>query len=156
MNTEHIQAQREILAAEFKRDVSFSKDEKDKKIIYENQRKTANEIMLTFFNGVTKFVQLIAQPGSGKTSVFFYLIYLMCTHIDDNFIIPVKRVFVITGMNDKDWEKQTKRNILPGCKKSHVYHGGCLKKLNRKIEKLKSKHAFNNCLIVIDECHVAA
>jgi hypothetical protein len=157
MNSNLAEAQREILATQFKHKVSlFQANDQKEKTIFDNQINAANDIMNKFLNGVTKFIQLIAQPGSGKTSVFFYLIYLMCTHIDDNFIVPVKRVFVITGMNDKDWEKQTRKNILPGCKKSHIFHGGCLRKLNMKIEKLKRKNEFNNCLFIIDECHVAA
>jgi len=157
MNTIQALAQRDALANKLKEKVALSKASPDKeKTVFDNQIEAAYKIMNYYLNGQTKFVQLIAQPGSGKTSVFFYLAFLMCTHIDDNFIIPKKHVFVITGMNDKDWEIQTKENKLPGCKKENIFHGGCLRKLDDIVEELKRKNKFNNCLFIIDECHVAA
>ena len=157
MNSIQALAQRDSLAKKLKDKVSLFEASNDKeKTVFHNQIIAANDIMTYYLNGQTKFVQLIAQPGSGKTSVFFYLAYLMCTHIDDSFIIPKKHVFVITGMNDKDWELQTKENKLPGCKRENIYHGGCLRKLDIVVENLKRKQQFNNCLFIIDECHVAA
>ena len=131
--------QREELSAQYKR------KELKTKIAYENQMDAALCIAENFANG--KVAQtLVAQPGAGKTGTFLYVAYLMCIHPDENAIIPDNNVYILTGMCDIDWEKQTKNNMLPKFEKN-VYHSGQLKNIT-DIRK--------NSLIIIDECHIAS
>ena len=50
---------------------------------------------------------LVVHPGSGKTGTFLNVAYKYSTHLDNQFMIPYKKVFILTGMSDIDWEKQT-------------------------------------------------
>jgi hypothetical protein len=120
----------------------------NKKYIYPNQIKAAEEIVNAFLNKNKKGVSLIALPQVGKTGTFIYTAYLMATHHDNNKILKSTNIFIITGMSDVEWEKQTINDMLE-CFKDNVFHHGKLPKFMKKFEKTEGKK-----LLIIDESHI--
>ena len=123
-------------------------DNKGKQYIYPNQIKAAEEIVNSFLNNNKKAISLIALPQVGKTGTFIYVSYLMASNPDNNKILNSKNIFIITGMSDTEWEKQTKNDMLPSFK-NNVYHHGKLNQFNKNFKKTKGAK-----LLIIDESHI--
>lgn len=107
------------------------------------QKKTAQKILKKFTT--SQLITLIAPPQWGKTGTFLRVAYKMCLEND----VIATQVYIITGMADKIWEKQTKQRMLPEFR-NNVYHRGRVHKL---IPDLKQAE---NALLIIDECHFAS
>jgi hypothetical protein len=122
----------------------------NKKYIYDNQIEAAVEIMEYLFNEDIKAVSLVALPQVGKTGTFVYCTYLAMTHPDNEKIFEPENIFIISGLNDLEWEKQTKDDMLESLK-NNVYHLGQLNKFNEKVNSINN----SKILIIIDECQVA-
>ena len=116
-----------------------------KVMVYENQKAKAMEIQSCFLENISH-VTLVASPQWGKTGVALYLMYLMTTLPDDDAMIHPDNTFVICGMSDKDWLKQTKQR-MPRIFRDRVYHRN---NIHYMIEHLSRAR---DCLIVVDECH---
>jgi hypothetical protein len=119
------------------------------RLVYDNQASTAHRICSELTTGGKVCVTLIAQPGAGKTGTFLQTAFLMCTHIEEEFVIDYKKVFIISGMQDVDWQEQTKDNMLASFS-NQVYHRGQLQKAKDALRGIE------NAFIIIDECHIAA
>lgn len=116
------------------------------RIVYDSQRNKANDVYGAFLDGVS-LVNLIAPPQWGKTGTLLYTAYLMTTHPDDAIMTLPENVFIITGMSDKEWERQTRNRMLP-IFGDNVYHRarfqqGVAERLARA----------RDSFIIIDECH---
>ena len=122
----------------------------NKKYIYDNQIEAAVEVMDNLFNDDIKAVSLVALPQVGKTGTFIYCTYLAMTHPDNQKIFEPENIFIISGLNDLEWEKQTKNDMFDSLK-NNVYHLGQLSKFNEKVNSINNK----KILIIIDECQVA-
>lgn len=135
---------REIVRAHWngKEDVMRKKGEE---LVYQNQKEKAIDIYSAFMLGVS-LVTLVTSPQWGKTGVAMYLMYIMTTHNDDSKMTHPDNVFLITGMSDKDWRKQTKERMLD-CFKDRVYHRNDMHKMIAEVANKK------DVLIIIDECH---
>jgi len=120
------------------------------KYVYDNQKETAHQIMNYIFDNAVKAVTLVALPQAGKTGTFAYCTYLALTHVDNNKIYEPENIFIISGLNDLDWQEQTERDMMPSLK-SNVYHLGKLKEFNDKLKGIANSKIF----IIIDECQVA-
>lgn len=135
---------REIVRANWngKEDIMRKKGEE---LAYSSQKEKAIEVYAAFMSGVS-LVTLVTSPQWGKTGVAMYLMYMMTTHNDDTKMTHPDNVFIITGMSDKDWRKQTKERMLD-CFKDRVYHRNDMHKM---IAEVSNKQ---DVLIIIDECH---
>ena len=120
--------------------------EKGEVLVHDDQKAFATKIFDAFVAGVC-VVSLIASCQMGKTGTALYLMKLMTMNPDDNFVIHPDNVFFITGMSDVEWKKQTKKRMLRCF--ANVYHRNDLRRMLPKIRGKK------NCLIVLDECHMA-
>ena len=118
-------------------------------VLYEPQKEASTKAVEAFMS--KQVVLCFAQPQSGKSGYMLYLAYLMATHPSSLFI-KASNIFIFTGMNDVDWKNQIKDDMLPKFKEN-VYHLGDLKKLQRAIQNIP---AGEKCLIMWDECHIAA
>jgi hypothetical protein len=119
---------------------------KGERIVYDSQRNKANDVYGAFLEGVS-LVNLIAPPQWGKTGTMLYTAYLMTTHPDDAIMTLPENVFIITGMSDKEWERQTKGRMLP-IFGDNVYHRA---RFQQGIaERLAGAR---DSFIIIDECH---
>lgn len=120
------------------------------------QKLAAAMCFLAFFvkRARRTWVHLAAEMQAGKTGVVTALIRLMLSNIDKLKIRP-NRVFVITGMGDNSWKKQT-RDRLPKDVRANVHHSGGLNKVIKALRSLAVDRELSNVLIVIDESHLAA
>jgi len=126
----------------------------EKEMVYPNQIEAAGEIVHELF-GLNKVVTtLIALPQVGKTGTFLEVAYRACTHPDDSKIIDPRNVFIITGMSDRDWQKQTEADMLEPFKR-RVYHRGKLNTKDREDGFYTNLANARNALIILDECHIA-
>uniref|UniRef100_A0A6C0K4H1 Helicase ATP-binding domain-containing protein n=1 Tax=viral metagenome TaxID=1070528 RepID=A0A6C0K4H1_9ZZZZ len=116
----------------------------------------ALQAFLYFFVAGTQraWVHLAAEMQAGKTGVLNALLRLVFSNCATLKITP-DRVFVITGMNDNAWVKQTKER-LPFGVRSGVAHNGGLGKIVRALDALHAASPLANILIVVDESHLAS
>ena len=117
----------------------------------------AFQCFLWFFvaEGKKAWVHLAAEMQAGKTGVVTALVRLLFANARLLGVSP-ERVFVITGMNDNAWVKQTKAR-LPNGMRNGVAHNGGLGKIVRDLKGL-AEHAggLRNVLVVVDESHERA
>ncbi len=118
----------------------------------------ALEIMAWMFGVANKcWIHLAAEMQAGKTGVINALIRLI--FIPSNFRkiqISPQNVFIITGMNDNAWKKQTK-DRMPKDIHQNIHH---LKGLPSVVAAFDRSHAspigFKNILVILDESHIAS
>jgi hypothetical protein len=134
-----IQCQKEILQQE----IQIS--ELDGLKIYPNQQSAAQKTVETFLDRQVTCVLTIAHTQSGKTG---YLTSFINQFLQYN-TINVNHIFIITGHSSKEWVKQTKTRV-PRCLEKQVYHRNSLEKFTKDIS------GKTNCLVLIDEVHVAS
>jgi hypothetical protein len=123
----------------------------NKQLVYDNQMIAAKKIIEHFKNGKS-LVQLVAQPGSGKTGVGLQVLYEMTTDSSDKDCILSENTYCVSGMDDTDWTDQFKSCILPSFQE-RVYHRSLFKKNGEKTDKFPS---LTNGFLLTDECHYAS
>ena len=120
----------------------------------------AYQIFILFFvirDRKKAWVHLGAEMQAGKTGVLAGLIRLILTNFEKLQIHP-SNIFVITGMSDTAWKKQTKERLIADVRGGveHNARGG----LDRIAEEMYRMHArageLRNILIIVDESHIAA
>lgn len=131
------------------KECEFKKNNPNKKLVYDNQKLTAEQVINEFNNNNKIAISLISLPQVGKTGTFLYIAYLMAIYNDDNKVINPENIFIITGMSDLDWQSQTKSDMLPSFQ-NNVYHHGQLDGFKENYKKRNGKK-----LIIIDESHIA-
>ena len=117
----------------------------------------ALQVFAWMFGAANKcWIHLTAEMQAGKTGVINALIRLML--ISENFSKIKTRpddMFIITGMNDNAWKKQTKIR-MPKELHTNIHH---LKGLPSVVTAFKSRYeksGFKNILVVLDESHIAS
>jgi len=113
--------------------------------IYENQKKSGEELVEIFENKREKILSLvILSPQGGKTGI-------LCSSIKEfmNIGTPYENIFIITGLSSIEWKRQT-QNRIPIQLHKNIYHRQDLEK--NFIENIKGKQ---NVLILIDEIQIA-
>lgn len=126
-------------------------DDPHKRLIYDNQQEVALEIVSSFITDAVYLAVLIAQMQVGKTGACLATAYHMCTHPDDNKVIDMNNVVIITGMSDTEWKEQTQKSMITSFA-TNVFHRGNFKD-TRLVELLRNR---SNMLIIIDEAHIAS
>jgi hypothetical protein len=149
-NKSILDLQKEYVKTQFQLAEKEFKEKNNKEYIYHNQKETAQNIINEFFINDKKAVSLVALPQVGKTGTFLYTAYLASTYDDNNKVISPENIFIITGMSDREWQKQTENDMIDSFKKN-VFHHGKLSKFGKKIKEKDGQ----NILIIIDECHIA-
>jgi hypothetical protein len=118
----------------------------------------ALQMFAWFFGGVNKcWVHLAAEMQAGKTGVINALIRMMFNTVNFRKIqIAPQSVFIVTGMNDNAWKKQTK-DRMPKDIHSNVHHLKGLANVIASLEhRANSPAGFKNILVVLDESHIAS
>lgn len=100
------------------------------------------------------WVHLGAEMQAGKTGVINALVRLILKNGRKLRYDP-RRIFVLTGMNDNAWKKQT-RERLPAALHGNVYHNGGLSNFAKAITSLAAGEELANVLIILDESHLAS
>lgn len=100
------------------------------------------------------WVHLAAEMQAGKSGVANTLIRLVLRNSAKIGIRP-ERIFVLTGMSDDAWKKQTKYRV-PREVRNNVHHSGGLKHVQQQLMKLAAKDGLRDVLIILDESQVAS
>jgi hypothetical protein len=132
------------------------KDEKASDNPHSPQYLASLDVFLRFFVLKKMWVHLAASMQAGKTGVINSLIRLMM--ITANFrklLIAPSSIFLITGMSDNAWKKQT-RERMPGVIHENIQHSGGLDRVKSQLIKKAKGGVLQNVLIVIDESHFAS
>lgn len=122
-------------------------DKPDAKLVYPNQEEAAWKIVQLFHAGKMA-VTLLALPQVGKTGVMLEVAYSMATSNNDSILVKPENIYIISGMNDIDWQKQTKENF-PDALNEKVF-------TRSEFNNIHTLDSLENALIIIDECHIAA
>lgn len=126
-------------------------DNPEQRLIYDNQKEVALEIVDSFMNNDVYLAVLIAEMQVGKTGACLGTAFYMCTHSDDSKIIDRDNVITLTGLSDTEWKTQTKMSMINSFARN-VFHRGNFKD-KRLLDILKNG---SNMLIIVDESHIAS
>lgn len=110
--------------------------------IFPNQLCDANEIVSLFYEKNLRVISILKKTKVGADGLMIAIAMLMCTHINDDFVVNPANVRIITGMSNSSWEKDMKEKA-PNCFKDKIFHHGKLKKSDLS--------GIRNGLIIIDE-----
>jgi hypothetical protein len=124
------------------------KRQKNEEFVYPNQKEAALKCVEAFQSGITQ-VCLVAQPGTGKTGASLEIMHLLTTHINDDDCILKENLWILSGMNDKEWAKQYFKNMIKSFRE-HIHHRGNLMKNKNEISQIQGG------LLITDECHIAS
>jgi hypothetical protein len=122
-------------------------------IVYPNQKHAADRAIQFLLMDRTPLVNLVAQPGVGKTGTFLEVAIQATTFPDPARRVAVEDLFIVTGMSDTDWLKQTTDRMLPVFR-PRVFHRNQL--IHEATRYAGSGRKGRNVLIIIDESHIAA
>ena len=117
-------------------------------VVYENQRATAQKVAEGWCD-LTKIITFVlAMTQSGKTGTILGLLKIL--YSSPSFDAPpLDNVFVITGLSDREWVKQTKER-MPPLLRPRVFHRPALKK-----QFLPLIQDVKDAIIIIDEAQIA-
>jgi hypothetical protein len=119
----------------------------------------AYQIFIQFFvvRTMKAWVHLGAEMQAGKTGVVAGLIRLVLANFSKLRIVPTN-IFVITGMSDKAWKKQTKERLIPDVRDGVEHNSPQLTRIAANIKKIAERNGgeLRNILVIIDESHIAA
>jgi hypothetical protein len=114
-------------------------------IIYENQKKCGKAVRNIFNDKSIINCLVYGMTQTGKTGCMTALIqyYILSNNI------PIDNIYIITGLSDKEWKKDTK-NRMPDSINSRVFHRANLSKTF-----LRDIQDKMNSLIIMDEIQIA-
>lgn len=114
--------------------------------LFPNQINTSKKILDRLEKDEILNVLVLGKTQSGKTGTMLSFIneYLK------KHIIPIEHIYIITGLSDNEWVKQTKSR-MPLLLRERVYHRARLMKEFKNDVKGKT-----NILLLIDENHIAS
>lgn len=136
---------------------SYPDDEEAAEAPFPAQVLAAYQIFIQFFIATAKkvWVHLGAEMQAGKTGAVATLIRLILSNFRKLNIHP-DHIFVITGMSDTAWKKQTKRRLIHDVRNG-VEHNNGLDRIAREIRKIYNRYGtLKNILVIIDESHIAS
>lgn len=121
--------------------------------IFLNQRKDANDVVQAFFDGTEPplIITIMKKTQVGMSGLMIQIAYQMCAEEDDK-IIRLENVFIITGMSNRDWERDM-IDFAPSCLKDRIFHHGSLPRFEKKLKNIQD---LKNALFIIDEIHMGS
>ena len=131
-------------AAKAKNHRRFKKgdDQATAEYIFPNQIEDANSIVDIFYKKKRRVISIQKKTKVGADGLMIEIAKLLTTHNDDNFIVNLDNVRIITGMSNAGWEKDM-IDKAPDCFKDKIFHHGKLSKADLT--------NMRNGLIIIDE-----
>ena len=133
------------------RDILQRKFNREENKIHSTNFDCARDVYTSFNDGRVLGVYVLGQMQSGKTEVMDAIIRMelgFCPEVNKVIRMEASNIFVITGLSDKDWEKQTKER-LP-IVEDNVFHRGQFKKFTNQMDGKR------DILILVDEAHIAS
>lgn len=126
--------------------------------VYDSQINVSKQLYQAMIEGC-HIVNFIAPPQWGKTGVLVHLVQTIMEKqpsLDQPpsskhkpLGIEKEKIYVITGLADNDWKKQTRKRFPPNIHR-HILHNGDIRSMRRKNE-LDIKP---NSIWIIDESHI--
>jgi hypothetical protein len=113
--------------------------------IWGNQDTCGDEICKVFNNKSIVNCLVYGMTQTGKTGCMTSLIQHYCL----TNLIPINNIYIITGLSDREWKKDTK-NRMPDSINSRVFHRANL--TNTFLKDISEKR---NTLIIMDEIQIA-
>lgn len=113
--------------------------------LYDNQKECALKVCNVFNDKKKTNVLVYGKTQTGKTGCMTSIIKLYM--LTNN--IPIDNIYIITGLSDKAWKKDTK-DRMPDSIYERVFHRANLP--NSFIKDIRLK---KNLLIIMDEIHIA-
>ena len=113
--------------------------------IYPNQEDCGKKIKCIFNSRSHVNCLVYGMTQTGKTGCMTALIH----HYILSYNIPIDNIYIITGLSDKEWKKDTK-NRMPDAIISRVFHRANLSKTF--LEDITNK---KNVLVIMDEIQIA-
>jgi hypothetical protein len=117
-------------------------DKATSEYIYENQIIDANNIVNSFYYNRRRVISIAKKTKVGADGLMIEIAKLLTTHSDDDFVVNLSNVRILTGMSNVGWEKDMIEKA-PSCFKDKIFHHGKLSKADFRNMK--------NGLIIIDE-----
>ena len=112
--------------------------------IYSNQVSDAAVITDKFYKDPIQVISVVKRTKVGMDGLMIELAKNMTTHHDDDFVLDINKVLIITGMSNVLWETDMKEK-MPLCFRENVFHHGKLHRLKPILSGIK------NALLIIDE-----
>jgi hypothetical protein len=123
--------------------------------IHLQQKIAAYRVFMRMYRGKKAWVHLAAEMQAGKTGVMLGLFRLLFNKSNRCLGITPDRTFVVTGMSDNAWKKQT-RERLPLAVRRNIHHNKGLVEVARTLQSIRDREgSLKNVLIVQDESHIA-
>jgi len=113
-------------------------------IYYSNQKECAVKVCRCIRDTAIVFQMVLGPCQSGKTGCMLAIIEEL---LESNSNIDPEKIFVITGLSDKEWVAQTRLRLPLG---ANVIHRGQLNRSKNLFENLK------NAVLLVDECQIAS
>lgn len=134
---------------------SPSEEEASKEIFTEQLLCAMMTFYWLFVSPVKKvWIHIAAEMQAGKTGAVAALVRIVYSNIE-KLRIPPHKVFMLTGMSDNAWLKQTKER-LPELFRKNVFHNAHLPRVMKQLKMLHEHDDLSNILIVIDESQIAS
>lgn len=136
-----------------------SKEEEDDMNPQLPQSLAAYQLFIQLFvtGSMQVWAHLAAEMQAGKTGVVTTLVRLILSNKNKLKIIP-SRIFILTGMNDDAWKKQT-RERMPKDVRENVHHSKGLTKVGTAFRRLMNNDnstELSNVIVILDESHIAS
>jgi hypothetical protein len=117
-------------------------DQATAEYIFPNQIEDANNIVDMFYRKHRRVISIQKKTKVGADGLMIEIAKLLTTHPDDDFIVDLNNVRIITGMSNAGWEKDMIHKA-PECFKDKIFHHGKLSRADLM--------SIRNGLIIIDE-----
>jgi len=132
---------------------------------FDTTEEAAWKIIELIMNISIQWITLVAEPGSGKTMVLHYLIYIICARLPYDKSISPNSITLTTGMSDKEWYNQVLINFKLRNGKylwddiNKLKENNCIvhrSNFNKRIRYLLNNPDYiSNHIFLIDESHFA-
>lgn len=126
-------------------DMKTKEHAKGKKVYYDNQEKTALDVVEYINNPDIMFQIVLATPQAGKTGCMVGILDILAQSETE---IDINNVLVITGLSSKEWSQQTKSRFPPSMG-NKIFHRNEVKKIIMQLKNIK------NGVIITDEGQIA-
>jgi hypothetical protein len=113
--------------------------------IFDNQGQCGEEVKNIFNNKAIINCLVFGMTQTGKTGCMTSLIqyYIL------SYNIPIDNIYIISGLSDKEWKKDTKNRMPDSINKRVLHRANLTKTFFKDIRDKK------NCLIIMDEIQIA-
>jgi hypothetical protein len=132
----------EYAKSENKQRFSKGDDKATAEYIFPNQIDDAQKIVDMFYKDKRRVISIRKKTKVGADGLMIEIAKLLTTHPDNNFIVNIDNVRILTGMSNASWEKDM-IDKAPPCFKNKIFHHGKLSKSDLQ--------TINNSIIIIDE-----